>query len=381
MNIVFNPKVNMLDWVRPALQRKLDTAVAGRVFLVDLHDFDVQIVLTQNLAVNYGVLDVVTEWMSNSFENQLTTGNYIDGYSSFDGIVVDDRNKSRSLQSSAQSGTANDVGGLFTAQFTAAALFTRYANQIDIPVKILLDMQTKTLKNETALLRYLKNSDADGLGAQVVDARAFISATDSISNSNGSASSNSSLDLVIIIAVTVACAAFVFLLFAILWAWRYDRQNRDAYLVKQNPDRTGSDSDDSAEKKAAQAKEPPVDMYPSVIGVNSTRSICAESVLSDDIPQNVINTSLPQYYQAGISKDDYTYEGNSTTFSVDYAANYRAQNDAVSVSSMESYGYSLDGYSTATPLPKKLAVRPLKTTSRNMIPNPPEDDDGLPVGK
>ena len=189
------------------------------------------------------------------------------------------------------------------------------------------------------------------------------------------------MEVVIIVAIVIACVAFLFLLFAIFWAWRYDKRNREAYLVgtagkpgaDNRADRTGSDNsyndDDvprtakSTPPKEERAEDHPD--YPSEIGGEHVvgATIYPESVISEDI-----STSLSQYYRSGFGASSYDAAGATQR------DNYRL-NDAASVSSMESYGYSLDGYvpSMATPMPSD--ETPMARAENYSLPvDPPVDD-------
>ena len=198
--------------------------------------------------------------------------------------------------------------------------------------------QHQSFLQDDLLLDKLSQSGASGLEA-AVDVRAFFN-----QNTNVPESDEGSLEVVIIIAIVIACVAFMFLVFAIYWAWRYDKKNRDAYLTNKattDDDRTFEAADSpegkdmrGAGKRADDQAQAIVRSYPSVIGGDSAADgVYPESVISEDI-----NSSITQYYQSGLQN----YNGNGG----------RLQ-DAGSVSSMESYGYSLDGYapSMATPMP------------------------------
>jgi hypothetical protein len=111
-------------------------------------------------------------------------------------------------------------------------------------------------------------------------------------------------------------------------------------------DRTDSETgaDDSPEKIH------PRHAYPAVIGgddmkadTNYPESVISDSLIDGSVISEDISTSLSQYYKSGMGRAGIT---NS-----DYArSNSGMLNDAGSVSSMESYGYSLDeGMSTPMP--------------------------------
>ena len=113
-------------------------------------------------------------------------------------------------------------------------------------------------------------------------------------------------------------------------------------------DRTDSDTDkDETPEKIRKAPstssspERPNHFYPAIIGGEEEgdypESVISDSLVSGSLISEDISTSLSQYYRAGmgrISKADYARGGGLL-------------DDAGSVSSMESYGYSLDGGATA----------------------------------
>ena len=195
------------------------------------------------------------------------------------------------------------VGELYTAQFKGAALFSRNATQDPMPASVVDFCQRQSFLQDDLLLQKLKESTAVGLGSAAVDVRAYINPN---SNTPTTQSDSESLEVVIIIAIVIACVAFMFLVFAIYWAWRYDKKNRDAYLTNKGTedDRTydGGDSPEGKDARAAAQKrtEDPtsvvVPSYPSVIGGDSAADgVYPESVISEDI-----NSSLTQYYQSGL---------------------------------------------------------------------------------
>jgi len=322
----------------------------------------VQVALTEDSGVQlYEVLKIMTEFLNEEFQTCFAS----DGdYATFDTVILLERSRrlqmealERHLEESDPSDNGEVVvGELFTASFKGASLFTRLDDQKPLPSSVVEGCQRQAFLQEDLLLTKLQQSGGAGLGLSVVDVRAFINpngASKASSNDSGS----DSLEVVIIIAIVIACVAFLFLVFAIYWAWRYDKKNRDAYLTQataaKSPESQRTfNADDSPEakenrakrksspKQSSQAQAPPAPQsvtpsYPSVIGGDSVvDGVYPESVISEDI-----NSSLTQYYQSGLQ--NYTNSNGG-----------RLQ-DAGSVSSMESYGYSLDGYapSLATPMP------------------------------
>lgn len=329
----------------------------ANVDLVDLTDFDVQIALTQNNGVQvYDVLSIVTQFMVESFQGCLPTD---PSFATFDTVILLERSQRRQLEAlERELGTTTDgngqvtVGQLFTAKLKGATLFNRNVTQNPVPSSAVDACQRQAFLKDDLLLSKLQTSSDTGLGSSVVDVRAYLNPNGS-TNTQSSGSKDGSLEIVIVIAIVIACVAFLFLVFAIFWAWRYDKKNRDAYMSnKDNDDHTfdGQGSPDTNQRNAAKDKKveevpPSYPSYPSVIGGDSVvDGVYPESVISEDI-----TSSLSQYYQSGLQ--NYTHTNN------------RLQ-DAGSVSSMESYGYSLDGYAPS-----------LATNLHADLPLAPSDDD------
>jgi hypothetical protein len=233
---------------------------------------------------------------------------------------------------------------------------------------LLEDIERQALLKDDRLLELLQASSAQGLGASVTDVRAYINPSPSsatniaAANPTNLGATNANLELIIVVAIVVAVMAFGFLCFSLYWAHRYDYQRRqEAYRVEpnssasqknntsttrmrkpKNPDGTGgtdnSDCDDDtrnppdvvAVDHSKNADDDTALEYPAS-EANPTTGIYPESVISDDI-----STSLTAYYRSGMgSRPMYTPRalGGGDDF-----------NDQASFSSMESYGYSLDGY-------------------------------------
>lgn len=235
------------------------------------------------------------------------------------------------------------IGELYMAEFKGAALFTKKENQTRVPDEAVYDCQRITNLKDDVLLESFQDSASPGLGKAVVDVQAYVNPNSGPSKSNNQ---ESSLELVIIIAIVIACVAFLFLIFAIFWAWRYDKRNRQAFLAehRKSPNETfdANNSPEQTKERPNKTEEggAPEPAYPSVIGGESQgEGVYPESVISEDI-----HSSLSQYYAGGTS-------GN-------YNYNHGRLQDAASVSSMESYGYSLDGYTPSlnTPMPTKITT-------------------------
>ncbi len=314
------------------------------VDLVDLIPFDVQFALTVNLDISiFEVTDIVSEWMSDVFRDQLVEWGYTaeEEYAIFNRVILYDR-QVRTLQeveevTPALRGDRNLAQGfLYTARMGGHAAFSFSEEQsLPVPVADILEIQRRTLQNRTAMLTLqseLQQSDPDGLGASLVALQSYLNPND-VGRSSGQESTDD-LEMVIVIAVGVACAAFLFLILAVIWAWRYDRRNRQAYL-NSKAGRTGSDTTFDDDGVRTTPNSSPRQDFPAVV---DAADHYPDSVITDDIA-----TSLSLYYQSGMAN---AMNGQGR----------RNMGDAASVSSMESYGFSLDGYSpsVATPMPSDM---------------------------
>lgn len=346
-------------------QAEEDTSVSaaqtnsrGLVDLIHLVPFDVQIAVTVDNGIEtHEVANIVTTWMNDAFAAQLTAFGYTEEfrYAEFDTVVLFNNDEpSNRRRRRLQSG-----GELFTARFRGGAVFSRdETRNKSIPENDVLLIQQATLLNDTSLAERLQSSSALGLGSAVVDVNAFLNPVSSTASTSGTDATNtqgSGLAIVIVVAIGVACVAFLFLLGAVIWAYRFDSSNREAYLVKErslvhggggggagSPDRTDSDTaydNDSPERIRAVHVERSTHAYPTMIGGDDgdngyPESVISDSIVSGSVMSEDISTSLSQYYRAGMGK---------TSGSSDYGRGGGLLSDAGSVSSMESYGYSLDG--------------------------------------
>jgi hypothetical protein len=332
------------------------------VDLVHLIPFEVQVAVTSNMGIQtYEVSNIVTAWLNDAYVEQLALFGYSEEnhYAEFNSVVLFNNEKNSTRTRKTQGG-----GALFIAQFRGGVVFSRdLVNRTkSVPENDVLVIQQTALSNDTGLLTLLQQAtDATGLGNAVVDVNAFLDPNPSSVNNTNESSEKSDLDVVIIVAILVACVAFLFLLGAIIWAYRFDRIHRDAFLVKNHArsrpsthstgpmiqdktSETDTDRDNESperiravvERSSGSLPTSPDPIYPAMIGGdNAEDNDYPESVISDSVgPGSAISedisTSLSQYYRAGMGKADY---GRSTGL----------LSDAGSVSSMESYGYSLDG--------------------------------------
>lgn len=332
------------------------------VDLVHLIPFEVQVAVTSNTGIQtYEVSNIVTAWLNDAYIEQLALFGYSEEnhYAEFNSVVLFNNEKNDTSNRRNQG-----AGSLFIAQFRGGVVFSRdLVNRTkSVPENDVLVIQQTALSNDTGLLTLLQQAtDATGLGNAVVDVNAFLDPNPSSTSDTNESPQTSDLDVVIIVAIVVACLAFLFLLGAIVWAYRFDRIHRDAFLVKNHVgsspstrstgpmvhDKT-SETDTACDNESPERIRAVVErsngtlptnldpIYPAMIGGDDTEDHdYPESVISDSVgPGSVISedvsTSLSQYYRAGMGKADYG-RGNGLL------------SDAGSVSSMESYGYSLDG--------------------------------------
>lgn len=336
----------------------------GLVDLVHLIPFDVQIAVTANNGIQtQDVASIVTAWLRDAYIQQLASYGYTEAnkFARFNTVVLFNNDAGGSRRRRWLQGGA---GQLFTAKFKGGAVFTRDPNRTTaVPQNDVLLIEQVTMLNDTALSQLLQSSTLPGLGSAVVAVNAFLNPTAAQSTTTPNATTGStqskSLGIVIVVAIAVACVAFVFLLGAVIWAYRYDRshQHRQAYLatehagkdISNNPERTDSDTafeNDSPERIRAVHVERSDHAYPAVIGGDDgdhdyPESVISDSMVSGSVISEDISTSLSQYYRSGM--------GKVGIGSAEYGGRGML-NDAGSVSSMESYGYSLDG-GLSTPMP------------------------------
>lgn len=353
----------------------------GQVDLINLVPFDVQIAVTENLGIQtHEVNNIVTNWMNRAFNEQLAAFGFTQAnlFAVFDSVILFENGNEESNINNREL-QQQQKGELFTAKFRAGAVLTRDdVNNRPVPENDILLIQQMTLLNDTSLKFLLQSSSALGLGSAVVDVNAFLTpnSKDSSEAAPDDASDSVEFDfeIVIVVAIAVAGVAFMFLIGAVIWAYRYDRSNREAFLVRENnlekldglimpssPERTNSDTanndDESPERIRAihversdslpnvmhplggnlMLQQHPPHSYPTIIGgeendIGYPESVISDSIISGSVMSGDISTSLSQYYRAGMGKAS----------NADYGLGGGLLSDAGSVSSMESYGYSLD---------------------------------------
>jgi hypothetical protein len=374
--------------------------------IVNLVPFDVQIAVTLNNGIQFSdVNKIVVEWLNRIYPSQLATYGYDDKqYSTFTGVILfnngdDNKQRTRNLLRQ-RTRRMSSSGALYTAKFRGAAVFSKDSSNVQsVPENDVLVIQQVALLNDTSLLTMLQSSTAIGLGSAVVDVQAFLnpvgsSTADGDSNSTTAASPDKQLEIVIIVAIVVACVAFLFLLAAVFWAYMYDRSNqanrrrrRDgsndtpsprkkssrkqpktpattSTSKKSSSGRDRTDSSDTGDEHTPEEKNQErrpskndlIAPYPTMIdnsGAAEVQSVISDSLVSNSNMSGDISTSLSAYYRSGMGK---------VSSSEIYSARLQHQSqrgmldDAGSVSSMESYGYSLGGDEGTTTTPHVVVV-------------------------
>mmetsp|Transcript_9315 Transcript_9315/g.26599 ORF Transcript_9315/g.26599 Transcript_9315/m.26599 type:complete len:451 (-) Transcript_9315:266-1618(-) len=352
--------------------RGLQDQPTSRSSLAPLIPFDVQLAITSERdEVNTITLgDIVSDWMNDSFEtkakNEVSPEEVEFQAVALDRLEVSNR---RALQDQ-----ADPKAKLFVASFTGATLWNRYNDSDPVDAEVVEVIQRATFLEDARLLTMLQAAPSDsGLGQAVIDVRAFVTPAgsgdgddtdkDTNTNNNNDDGKNDDLELIIIVAIVVACLAFALLLFAVLWAYRSDKQRHEAFSATRNRNGrsdgsnnktsagTHSESDDVDRRSPRKSKmnnnksrAPPAlsddltsDVPPRVI---SPGSDYPESVISEDV-----STSLTAYYNqsVGIQQQQQQHQAPAQRYR-GHPSDGGPPNDAASMISMDSYGYSLDGY-------------------------------------
>mmetsp|Transcript_6663 Transcript_6663/g.12116 ORF Transcript_6663/g.12116 Transcript_6663/m.12116 type:complete len:461 (-) Transcript_6663:141-1523(-) len=415
---------------QPQQRRILDEEVT-RTDLVRLIPFDVQIAVTfqeqsdlERLNV-YAFMDIITDWMSKSFETKSTTSPIMDDNNStyFDSVALELADQR--IQTSTSTSATSLPLALLTTSYEGVSLWERVgAGTPPMDPELVELMQRATFLEDNALLRMLQSADPDVVGVMsedsIIDVRAFITPPNTNpeegndENPEGT-EDNKNLEIIIIIAIVVACLAFGLLIFAVVWAWRSDHKPKAASsrassskksaasskkkssAAKQNlpQDGTGSESEmgvdvsspkqgKSARKSPSMAKTKEVPASPvvsSAVGVsnhtrssnssknnNSKNNATQDPQYSESIVSEDISTSLTAYYKSGM------YSGNDSRAG-GAGPGGGELNDAASMCSMDSYGYSLDGYAPSLgPAQGGYPVGPLQAARDAPMPLGDEDD-------
>lgn len=345
-----------------------------RTDLVRLIPFNVQLAMTTvSSDINvYALSDIVTDWMTDSFASKAINEALVGNATTFQSLGLEVKTR-RNLQESTASVQ------LFTASFEGVSLWERTGSETPpMDPQVVELIQRATFLEDNQLLPLLRAAlPYTGLGDAVVDVRVYIATPTDTSTEDDSSSDN--LEIIIIIAIVVACLAFGLLMFAVVWAWRTDQSKRDTYTkgdrtVPRMDVPTGSEE---SEVNSPTGMTPPAAVDPRTLSydnrppaeIGSSNNDYPESVISEDI-----STSLTAYYRSGMAG-----YGNSGGMGASGPA--RELNDAASMSSMDSYGYSLDGYAPSLgPAPYGYPVGPFN----GMVKEPETDyseDEGTTFTK
>ena len=372
----------------------------GQTDLVRLIPFAVQVALDIDQATQptfdhlnlVFLVDQVTDWMSDSFELKAQADGLLPNTTSFSSVGL-------VLENPGPQSTEN--AGVYTAQFTGVSLWGRQGfNPVD-PQLVELIQRATNLETNKLMSSLQQLDDATGFGPNVLNVRAYITPEGNTPEPTVSDNSDSdkNLEIIIIIAIVVACLAFGLLLFAVIWAWRTDQTKHHHQQFKSDlrtPDGTGSESPGNSPKNyhSSNNQAPYTSSNPPV--VDSPRGIppgaggigmgeggppseidgdnYAASVISEDI-----TTALTAYYKAGngYGGGSGSLTGSGGRGSGGYHGQARELNDAASMSSMDSYGYSLDGYAPSLsggPTQMGYPVGPLGPVN-GQVKDPYGDDD------
>ncbi len=338
--------------------------------------------------------DTISDWMMSSFVTK-TSGEQaemliqgISNYTSFDSIALE------MVDDSSSTGTIDGQElNLVQLSLEGVTLWERIGTgtpPMDPEIVELIQratfLENRVLKTalQTSINNLLFDLGIDSVdGVQpisIVDVRAYIVPPGSFGDAGNNpedddtvasptadppvqSAANKNLEMIIIVAIVVACLAFALLVFAVFWAWKSDRQERGSKPQKpkkakkqkapKNPEPTNPEL--KKPKRFSKPKEtttyqqapaepsvedgssydlPHVDSdgsYPRVIGKsgNDSSAYPEDSVVSEDV-----SGSLTAYYRSGMG-----YSGSKAG-----SREPKHFNDAASMSSMDSYGYSLDGY-------------------------------------
>lgn len=342
-----------------------------RTDLIRLIPFNVQIAMTTVTSeVNvYALSDIVTDWMTDSFTSKSANEALIGNATTFQSLGLEVKAR-RNLQESAASVQ------LFTATFEGVSLWERTGSSTPpMDPQVVELIQRATFLEDNQLLPLLRAAlPYTGLGDAVVDVRVYIAAPTEEPTEDDSNSDN--LEIIIIIAIVVACLAFGLLMFAVVWAWRTDQSKREAYT---KGDRTGARMDvptgsEESDNNSPTGMTPPAAVEPRTLSydnrppaeIGSTNNDYPESVISEDI-----STSLTAYYRSGVAG----YGNSGGTAGTAGTGPSRELNDAASMSSMDSYGYSLDGYAPSLgPAPYGYPVGPFNGMVKDPEPEYSEDE-------
>ncbi|VEU35293.1 unnamed protein product [Pseudo-nitzschia multistriata] len=426
--------------------------------------------------------DTITDWLVSSFASKSTgaAGELlgIGNATSFDSIALE------MVGDSASTGTIDGQElSLVQVSFEGVSLWERTgtgtapmeAENVEL-IQRATFLEDKRLRDDlqaaiASLLYDLGLETTESI--TILDVRAYITPPGSILDGSGGGSDaqptdsagtqaqagdsgadqNNNLEIIIIVAIVVACLAFALLIFAVVWAWRADRNDRGSSKSssasggrKRTKKKNAYDSvrDDDAEAAAAapaaggkggrrggkkstqqtakqqqrEREQPPPQTRGSrgifskknrespepasspsrggmVIGDttggrgvsvdisdnetddddtagNATNDSYPILQPNDSVVSSDISSSLTAYYKSGMG-----YGGGSGSKNSGRSG-ARDFNDAASMSSMDSYGYSLDGYAPSLgPAQGGYPVGPMQAAANAPIPIGTSQDEEL----
>lgn len=375
-----------------------DRSLQVRTDMIRLIPFQVQLaiqdettaedskVFTETLYGGTILTDTITDWLAASYIEKTTNQAeqlLVNNYTTFDSIAIEKVNDSTStgtIDGQEMSLTQLSIQGVTLWEREGTGTPPMEPEIVEL-IQRATFLEDRSLKNalQTTVNTLLFDLGIDSVnGVQpvtVVDVRAYITPPGSTTDNDGISEANKNLEIIIIVAIVVACLAFALLLFAVIWAWRSDRQDRadkssssrkQRRSIKPKPptpepaEKDVSESKKETERTAQQTQSSNVPSYPQSSDTDAPVSQASsydlphdgsypkeigniqangnmtdypdDSVISEDI-----SSSLSAYYKSGMG-----YGNNNVSSARGIPPN--TFNDAASISSMDSYGYSLDGY-------------------------------------
>lgn len=344
--------------------------------VVYLLQFDIRLALKGAESpdnIDIGALrQIVTTWMDDSYKAKSENGS--NDSAKFDYLALDYVAR-RQLEEAVVSNP--QPTSFYKASFRG---FTVWNLESEGTVPVNADfvelIQKATLLEIKRLLELLRGADDDmGLGATVLDVRAeltnFVSGNDEDDGSDSA--TDETLEIIIMIAIVVACLAFCLLMFAVIWAWRTDRAKREAYRAShreqvqtanqktRNTPPPPPKYQNSHPQKVVPPSNPPPAYLKSPPQEIPATSNYPDSVISDSmIADSVVSNGLESSY-AGYSMPHQATSATAPSAKFEP----RELNDAASMSSMDSYGFSLDGYASSLGGPPKFPGGALSMPSEN----------------
>lgn len=308
---------------------------SNRPVLVTLLPFEVTLQLLEPSLVNYYQLTSTLEtYLGEFFTAELFDTPEV--YTPFDRVVLDFVEGRRLLFEYAMSRQLQSLE--VKAKYEGYTVFTRDGQLPHPNTNVVAAIQINAMEDpEGDLLASLQfitddllTSNAIGIN-EVTSVKAAINLNGGNPNDSpgpGITSNNGgdNLNTVIIIAVVVACLASLLLGAALFLAWQRKKRSDSAFKIGSPTNGSGKNISPNVPKEDFSSSQEQARGAPRRI--TGGASMYPESVISEDI-----STSLSAYHKAGMGPVGGSKRG-------------RGRDDA-SVSSMESYGYSLDGYASS----------------------------------